>query len=241
MPRLDRQALAERHREFVRGLLGDLLRRVDLVPDPSGRFLSLRVRGLAIARVEGDLDPRVYFGLEGNTQKLDSGNRTEFRALVEGVLKLRKAPGGDTSHEFYRLQGERWLESLLIGDISKIDPALSPDCVYPQVPAFSGPASSERHRGVIDVLGTTRGLRLGTGNRLAVIELKLCEEDQPASPRTGLLAAGQVARAAQSVQAVWLLPRDRARERAAPPLLGLSGISIPLDDGPRDSILRPLD
>ena len=176
VPRLDRQALAERHREFVRALLGDLVGRVDLVPDPSGRFLSLRVRGLAIARVEGDLDPRVYFGLEGNTQKLDSENRTEFRALIEGVLKLRRAPGGDASHEFYRLQGERWLESLLVGDISKIDPALSPDCVYPQVPAFSGPASCQRHRGVIDVLGVTRGARLGTGNRLAVIELKLYEE-----------------------------------------------------------------
>ena len=108
VPRLDRQALAERHREFVRALLGNLVGRVELVPDPSGRFLSLRVRGLAIARVESDLDPRVYFGLEGNTQKLDSGNRTEFRALVEGVLKLRRAPGRSEERRVGKECRSRW-------------------------------------------------------------------------------------------------------------------------------------
>jgi hypothetical protein len=174
VPHLERQALAERHRELVRGLLGDLAERVDLVPDAG--FLSLRVRGLELARVEGSLAPQVYFGLEGGYRKFEEPDGAEFRAFVERAVQLRRAPGGERSHELYRLEGERWLESLLVGDVTKIDPALEPDCVYPQVPAFSGPLSCAMHRGVIDILGVTRGLRLGAGNRLAVIELKVQEE-----------------------------------------------------------------
>ena len=68
-------------------------------------------------------------------------------------------------HDFYRLQSERWLESLLFRDITRIDPALSPAHVYPQVPAFSG-----ADRGVIDLLTVTRR------GRLAVVELKVHEE-----------------------------------------------------------------
>jgi len=50
-------------------------------------------------------------------------------------------------------------------DITRIDPALSPEFVYPQVPAFT-----RTDRGVIDILTVTRD------GRLAVIELKLEEQ-----------------------------------------------------------------
>lgn len=58
--------------------------------------------------------------------------------------------------ELCRLQPERWLESLLVRDPARIDPALSPDHVYPQVPAFSG-----LDRGVIDILGVRRAAFIG--------------------------------------------------------------------------------
>ncbi len=159
------EALAERHREVLRSLLGNVFDRVDLVPDATANVLSLRVLGLEVARAAGLLTPAIYFGLEGSYRKLEESNRAEFRHFLDRVLQLRKARSEDPSHEFYRLQAERWLESLLVRDITKIDPALSPECVYSQVPAFSG-----RDRGVIDCLSVTRG------GRLAVIELKVQEE-----------------------------------------------------------------
>ena len=164
-PRRQGEALAERHETMLRRALEDLIEQVDVVPDSSGTFLSLRVRGLEVGRVEGQLAPQIYFGLEGNYRKLEDRNRAEFQEFLKHVLKARHAKSSETSHEFYRLQGERWLESLLVRDITKLDPALSPGCVYPQVPAFSG-----IDRGVIDILSVTRE------GRLAVIELKLHEE-----------------------------------------------------------------
>ncbi len=164
-PRRQGEALVERHREMLRRVLEALIDRVDIVPDASENALSLRVLGLEVGRVEGQLAPRIIFGLEGNSRRLEQGNRAEFREFLIRVLELRQAQSQEPTHEFYRLQTERWLESLLVDDITRIDPVLAPDCVYPQVPAFAA-----RDRGVIDILAVTRR------GRLAVIELKLQEE-----------------------------------------------------------------
>ena len=168
-PRRQRDLLVERHAGLTRELLGDLGGRVDVVPDARSNAVSLRILGLELARIEGDLAPRVTFGLEGSARKLDEDNRDEFREFLQRVLAVRRARSDEPSHEIYRLQGERWLESLLVRDITRIDPALSPECVYPQVPAFAG-----FDRGVIDILSVARDPQ--RGNRLAVIELKVQEE-----------------------------------------------------------------
>ncbi|MGA8182938.1 MAG: hypothetical protein WB819_04765, partial [Terriglobia bacterium] len=118
-----------------------------------------------IARIEGDLSPKIYFGLEGSVRRLDESRREEFRIFVSRVLEKRNAASEETSDDFYRLQSERWLESMLVNDITRLDPALSPVFVYPQVPAFS-----RTDRGVIDILTVTRD------GRLAVMELKLEEQ-----------------------------------------------------------------
>jgi hypothetical protein len=165
VPRRQGEALLARHHGLLGDLLGDLLGRVDVVPDPTGAFLSLRVLGLEVARVEGQLAPRIYFGLEGSVRKLDENNQVDFREFLAHVLEVRQASSAQPSSEFYELQPERWLESLLVRDATTIDPALSPACVYPQVPAFSG-----TDRGVIDILLATRS------GELAVAELKLQEE-----------------------------------------------------------------
>jgi hypothetical protein len=165
VPRRQGEALLERHRDRLTNLLGNLLARVDVVPDSSGAFLSLRVLGLEVARVEGLLAPQVYFGLEGSMRKLEKDTQEEFRGFLARVLEARRAGSPQPSSEFYALQPERWLESLLVRDATKMDPALLPACVYPQVPAFSG-----TDRGVIDILLATRR------GRLAVAELKLQEE-----------------------------------------------------------------
>ena len=159
------EALIGRHRELLRDLLGAAANHLAMMTDSSGKFVSVRVAGLEIARIEGDLSPRIYFGLEGSVRRLDGSNQEDFRGFIARVLERRAAASEDTSDEFYRLQSEHWLESTLVKDINRIDPALSPEFVYPQVPAFT-----RTDRGVIDILTVTRD------GRLAVIELKLEEQ-----------------------------------------------------------------
>ncbi len=155
----------ESHTSLVHEMLGDLSAGIEIVPDSAGTFSSLRIAGLEVARIEGQLAPRVYFGLEGSVRRLDESSQNEFRDFLLEVRRIRRADSPNPQHEFYRLQSERWLESLLFQDITRLDPALSPAHVYPQVPAFSG-----TDRGVIDLLTVTRR------GRLAVVELKVHEE-----------------------------------------------------------------
>jgi hypothetical protein len=159
------ELLKESHTSLVHEMLGDLSAGIDIVPDSTGNFSSLRIAGLEVARIEGQLAPRIYFGLEGSIRRLDISCHNEFRDFLLEVRRIRCAGSPNSQHEFYRLQSERWLESLLFQDITRLDPALSPAYVYPQVPAFSG-----TDRGVIDLLTATRR------GRLAVVELKVQEE-----------------------------------------------------------------
>jgi hypothetical protein len=165
VPHRPNEALIARHRDLLRGLLGDVVDCLTMTTDTTGKFVSVRVAGLEIVRIEGDLSPKIFFGLEGSVRRLDDGRRDDFREFVTRVLRWRNATSEDTSDDFYRLQSERWLESVLVNDITRIDPGLSPEFVYPQVPAFS-----RADRGVIDILTVTRE------GRLAVMELKLEEQ-----------------------------------------------------------------
>jgi hypothetical protein len=218
-PRSSGARLLERLQPLLRDLLKESLARVKALPDATGEALLLRVLGLQVGRVEGRDPSKVYFGLEGETRLLDPTNRSEFTAFLENVLRLRRAARPpDRSHPFYRLQGERWLESLLVEDVTRIDAAFVPEHVYPQVPAFSGPASPALSRGVIDILGVIRdGPR--RSHRLAVVELKLDED--PNLPLQGL---------DYWLRVKWLQDRDQFRQfgyftglepSAAPPVLYL--------------------
>jgi hypothetical protein len=159
------ELLKESHENLLRATLGGDCNDVQVIPDAAGTSSSVRIAGLELARVEGLLAPRIYFGLEGSVRRLDNPCLEEFRDFLAQVRTVRCARSTDPQHEFYRLQSERWLESLLLRDITRLDPALSPEHVYSQVPAFSG-----TDRGVIDLLTTTRR------GRLAVVELKVHEE-----------------------------------------------------------------
>ncbi len=156
------QLLLNRHHEWLREILEDLFDRICLVPESNGNALSIRVAGLEIARVEGDLSPRLLYGLEGHVSEYHPRDRAKLLAFIRASLERRAARNTNHEDEFYRLQGERWLESILVDDITKVDPELSPQFVYSQVPSF---ASNDR--GVIDILGVSRQ------GRLAVVELKL--------------------------------------------------------------------
>jgi hypothetical protein len=164
-PRRLASDLLERHSGLLSRLLGQLLPKVDVLADLACAALSIRVLGLEVARLEGLLAPRITFGLPGNVRRLEEDNATELRQLLETTLSVRCAVSPNPSSDLYRLQSERWLESMVMRDITKLDPALLPTCIYPQVPAFSG-----MDRGVIDILLATRS------GRLAVLELKVQED-----------------------------------------------------------------
>lgn len=72
---------------------------------------------------------------------------------------------GPKTHPLWRMHPERWLESVVFGNVEALDGRLRTECVYSQVPAFSA-----ADRAMIDVLALTRE------SRLAVVELKADED-----------------------------------------------------------------
>jgi len=214
--------LLEESQPLVQQLLRDLAPqqsgRLNIVTDGAGEAISLRVAGLELARIEGRGPAKVYFGLEGQRRLLVEQERPDFNDLLRRALNIRRSRSANRGDPLYRLQPERWLESMLVDDITRIDPAFVPEHVYPQVPAFSGPASSKLSRGVIDILGVTREPESGV-YRLAVVELKLDED--PNLPLQGL---------DYWLRVKWLEDRNQLRESGyfpgltpspAPPVLYL--------------------
>lgn len=165
VPRADVTAMMARHAPFLRKTFGKFLSRISVVPGGAPNSLSFRVNGLEIARLEGQLSPSFYWGIEGAASGSAEAGGGEFQKFIQAALSLRQARGPDKNSELYRLQPERWLESLIAADLGKIDSNLKAAPVYLQVPAFAGSG-----RGVVDILGITKE------GRLAVIELKLHED-----------------------------------------------------------------
>ncbi len=153
--------------EYLPPPIRDRLNRFGLVHRPASRFFSIRHHGLEFARLAEDQTHKVTFGVGPMETKYDKESETGLVRLIEEVLEFRRADSPDPKHPFYRLQSERWLESLVLADIQTISNDFERSFVYPQVPAFSG-----SDRSVIDVLTLTRQ------GRLAVIELKVSEDIQ---------------------------------------------------------------
>ena len=127
---------------------------------PAGRNeLSLRLRGLEFARSVGG---QVSFGVGPVQQPLIQENFSALAALIERLRRERTAdPASGGASAYYRLQAERWLESIVRAAPHAIDPRLEPERLYRQVPAVSA-----GERSVADLLGATRD------GQLVVIELK---------------------------------------------------------------------
>jgi hypothetical protein len=106
----------------------------------------------------------ITFGAGANETLLTAENEDELRELVARLFE-RRAASGDKRDPLYRMQPERWLESMLRRDVEPLDARLSQAHVYTQVPAFAG-----GDRGMLDLLGVTND------GRLAVIELKADED-----------------------------------------------------------------
>jgi hypothetical protein len=138
VPRLPVESLLAQHRRFLEDSLGEAARPLELFPGASSHSTSIRYLGLTLGRMEGCAAPRIYFGLDGAIEEVTDHTRNDFRQFILQAMALRSARSRDFSSPACALHPERWLESLLVRDVGRIDPALLPQPVYPQVPAFTG-------------------------------------------------------------------------------------------------------
>jgi hypothetical protein len=95
---------------------------------------------------------------------LEDRNWALFVHLL-GALREARHPYGPRQDRLFRLHPERWLESLVVKDVSVVDERLESRELYSQVPTFSA-----ADRAMIDVLTVTKE------GRLAVVELKADED-----------------------------------------------------------------
>jgi hypothetical protein len=137
----------------------------------SATEIAFRLHGLEFARARianlpGTLEVReeIVFGVAGFEALLTDETESGFVEFLRTVTLVRKRDG-DRRDPLWRMYPERWLEALVIQDVTALDPRLDAAHVYSQVPAFSA-----ADRAMIDVLTVTRD------RRLAVLELKADED-----------------------------------------------------------------
>lgn len=137
----------------------------------SSSEIVFRLHGLEFARarigtVPGSfkLEEEIVFGLAGFESRLTPETDPAFGEFARTIAQMRTVEG-DRRDPLWRMYPERWLESLVLNNVSAIDSRLDPAHVYSQVPAFSA-----SDRAMIDVLTCTHE------HRLAVIELKADED-----------------------------------------------------------------
>jgi hypothetical protein len=164
-------------REQARSRFSDSIARVqEILPNcevsvPSAAEVVFRWRGLEFARARLGVLPgsfrsteEIVFGVGAEERVLEKNNEAEFADLAH-CLRDTRHPYGPRQHPLWRLRPERWLESLVVGDVSVVDDRLDTSYQYSQVPAFSA-----SDRAMIDVLTTTHA------GRVAVVELKADED-----------------------------------------------------------------
>jgi hypothetical protein len=166
---VDEVAARERFAQSIARIHGILPQAEVVVLSPA--LISFRWHGLEFAQARMAHDPRnfasseeIAFGVGAEERVLDSENETQFADLVRLAAAIRHK-NGPKNHALWRMHPERWLESMVAGNVAVLDGRLRPEPVYAQVPAF---AASDR--AMIDVLAVTRE------GRLAVIELKADED-----------------------------------------------------------------
>ena len=137
----------------------------------SAAELAFRWRGLEFARARMGAEvitfrtkEEIVFGVGPEERVLEDRNWQFFVQLLTALREIRH-PYGPRQHPLFRMHPERWLESLVVSDVSVIDERLDSRPPYSQVPAFSA-----ADRAMLDVLTTTRD------GRLAVVELKADED-----------------------------------------------------------------
>lgn len=131
---------------------------------PGAKEAAFCVRGMEFARWSKE---GLRFGTSHSRQFLTAAKEPHLERLVAKLGWQRNSPSSEANNGHYRAVPERWLESLILDDCTRLDASLDPRHLYSQVPALAA-----GDRGILDLLGVTcRG-------RLVVIELKAGEDIQ---------------------------------------------------------------
>jgi hypothetical protein len=157
-----RELLLDRANSELNPIVALAPQAITIHSDLQNAEIILRFRGLAFARWEEGV---VYFGAAGDLRtKLTPSSQSELKAVLQDLEIHRHPLATNTRHPLYRAQAERWLETIVRSDVTRVDASLDPRFVYTQL--F---ANSAAERGILDVLTVT------TSGRLAIIELKTTE------------------------------------------------------------------
>lgn len=160
LPR-DSEALLDRARSALDPIVALAPRALTLHPAPQTREVFVRFRGLSALRWQ---DGRLFFATDKCRDEIASASDKKIARLLRQLETSRNPLATDTRHPLFRAQPERWLESLVRQDVTRIDPALDPRFVYSQVFANAG-----GEHGILDLLTVTQS------GRLAILELKASE------------------------------------------------------------------
>lgn len=131
---------------------------------PGAKEVAFCFLGLEFARWSAD---GVQFGLGDFPETLSKSTEPALRRLIRRLDNYRNSLASETNHILYRAAPERWLETIIREDPTKVDAQLDPAHLYSQVPALAA-----GDRGVLDLLGITRR------GRLVIMELKASEDIQ---------------------------------------------------------------
>jgi hypothetical protein len=156
----NRELLLDRAASEIDPIVAMSPQAITLHPNVETGDVMLRFRGLGFACWQ---DGAVSFG-DNLRKKSTASTQHELKQLLHDLETHRHPLATDTRHRLYRAQPERWLETIVRSDVTRIDPRLNPRFVYTQL--F---ASSVTERGILDILTVTK-----TG-RLVIIELKATE------------------------------------------------------------------
>ncbi len=155
------EALLNQARPALDAIMALAVQAVTLHPAAQSREVWLRFRGLPFARWDNG---RVFFGINDAREELTPASRPALQQLLHELEVHRHPLASDTRHSLYRVQPERWLESIVHEDVTRIDALLDQRFVYAQVLANAG-----GQHGILDLLTVTRS------GRLAILELKASE------------------------------------------------------------------
>lgn len=168
IPRADAQLLldaAQNAVERIRELAPpnpEMMRSVTTRIVAGSREVAICYRGLGFAYWSPD---GLVFGVGDAREPLTDRARPRFARLLRDLNHYRSSLSEETGHPLYRAAPERWLETIVLEEPSRIDGRLDSRFLYSSVPAVAA-----GDRGVLDILGIT------LQGRLVVIELKASED-----------------------------------------------------------------
>jgi hypothetical protein len=161
VPHRESEALLNHARSALDAIVALAPQAVTVHPAAQSREVWLRFRGMPFARWD---DGRIFFGIADAREELTPASRHVLKRLLHDLEVHRHPLASDTRHSLYRAQPERWLESIVREDVTRVDAMLDQRFVYAQVFANAG-----GEHGILDLLTVTRS------GRLAIIELKASE------------------------------------------------------------------